>query len=216
MDEMHEQRQAMVKNQLLGRDIRDPAVLAAMARVPREEFVPEHLRHLAYADSSLPIGYEQTISQPYVVALMTEALELSSDDRVLEIGTGSGYAAAILAQIAREVYTVERQAELAEAAGRRFTALGHDNIHVLQADGTLGWPEHAPYEAIVVTAGGPRIPDPLRRQLAMGGRLVIPVGATLYAQDLIRLRRTSPDHFQRENLGAVRFVPLVGEAGWEM
>lgn len=215
MVNLDQRRREMVKDQLLARHIRDPAVLEAMAQVPREEFVPAHLRDMAYADAPLPIGREQTISQPYVVALMTEALELSPQDRVLEIGTGSGYAAAILGQIAGEVYTVERHQDLARSAADRFRELGYDNIHVLHADGTLGWPEHAPYDAIVVTAGGPEVPDPLREQLAEGGRLVIPVGSTLYSQELIRLRRIGPDRFQHENLGAVRFVPLVGEAGWE-
>lgn len=215
MADVNRRRRDMVRNQLLERGIRDPAVLEAMAQVPREEFVPEHLREMAYADAPLPIGREQTISQPYVVALMTEALELSSGDRVLEIGSGSGYAAAILGQIADQVYTVERHKELAQEAAGRFRALGYSNIHVLHGDGTLGWPEHAPYDAIVVTAGGPQVPAPLREQLAVGGRLVIPVGSTLYSQELIRLRRTAADQFQRENLGAVRFVPLVGEAGWE-
>jgi protein-L-isoaspartate(D-aspartate) O-methyltransferase len=215
MPGMEQRRQDMVKDQLLGRDISDPTVLEAMARVPREEFVPEYLRDMAYADSPLAIGQGQTISQPYVVALMTEALELSPADRVLEIGTGSGYAAALLGQIVSEVYTVERHEALAEAAAERFRRLGYDNVHVLHADGTLGWPEHAPYDAIVVTAGGPQVPDALREQLAVGGRLVIPVGPTLYSQELIRLRRVGPGRFRRENLGAVRFVPLVGEGGWE-
>jgi protein-L-isoaspartate(D-aspartate) O-methyltransferase len=212
---MERRRREMVRYQLLERDIDDPAVLEAMARVPREEFVPEDVRHLAYADAPLPIGQGQTISQPYVVALMIEALELSPGDRALEIGTGSGYAAAVLAQVADAVYTIERHEELAEAAARRFRDLGYDNIHVHHANGTLGWPEHAPYDAIVVTAGGPHVPEPLREQLAVGGRLVIPIGATLHSQELIRLRRTAPDRFRREDLGAVRFVPLVGEAGWQ-
>jgi protein-L-isoaspartate(D-aspartate) O-methyltransferase len=215
MADMQRRRQEMVRYQLLERDIDDPAVLEAMARVPREEFVPEDMRDVAYADSPLPIGSEQTISQPYVVALMIEALELSPGDRALEIGTGSGYAAAVLAQVADEVYTIERHKELAEVAARRFHRLGYDNIHVRQANGTLGWPEHAPYDAIVVTAGGPRVPDPLREQLAVGGRLVIPIGPTHHAQELIRLRHTAPGQFRREDLGAVRFVPLVGEAGWQ-
>jgi len=208
-------RQEMVRYQLLERGIDDPVVLEAMARVPREEFVPEDLRDVAYADSPLPIGNEQTISQPYVVALMIEALELSPGDRALEIGTGSGYAAAVLAQVAGEVYTIERHQGLAEVAARRFERLDYGNIHVRHANGTLGWPEHAPYDAIVVTAGGPHVPEPLREQLAVGGRLVIPIGATLHSQELIRLRRIAPDRFRREDLGAVRFVPLVGEAGWQ-
>jgi len=208
-------RDEMVQHQLAARGIRQPAVLEAMAQVPREAFVPEDLAHLAYADMPLPIGQEQTISQPYVVALMTEALELTPQARVLEIGTGSGYAAAVLSRIAAEVYTVERHQALARQALDRFQSLGYDNIHVLHGDGTLGWPDHAPYDGIVVTAGGPHIPEPLLAQLAIGGRLVIPVGQTLLTQELIRLTRTGEDKYRRESLGGVRFVPLVGEAGWQ-
>jgi len=184
--------------------------------VPREAFVPADSVQVAYADSPLPIGQGQTISQPYIVALMTEALELSPDDRVLEIGTGSGYAAAVLSRIAYEVYTVERHPRLARAAEAQFQRLGYDNIHVRVSDGTLGWADHAPYDAIVVTAGGPEIPDPLREQLAVGGRLVIPVGERPDMQQLVRVRRNSEHDYQQESLGAVRFVPLVGEAGWQV
>jgi protein-L-isoaspartate(D-aspartate) O-methyltransferase len=205
----------MVERQLAARGIRDPAVLKAMAKVPREKFVPKEWTRFAYKDSPLPIGQGQTISQPYIVALMTEALELLPGDRVLEIGAGSGYAAAILSHIAKQVYTVERHASLARVAEERFRRLGYDNIQVGHHDGTLGWVEHAPYEAIVVTAGGPEIPEPLLEQLAVGGRLVIPVGTTPQMQRLIRVRRASQDEYQRENLGAVRFVPLVGEEGWK-
>jgi protein-L-isoaspartate(D-aspartate) O-methyltransferase len=160
----------------------------------------------------LPIGQGQTISQPYIVAAMTELLEPSPEDRVLEIGTGSGYAAAILSRIVAEVYSVERLEELAEAAKNRFRRLGYDNIHVLCSDGTLGWPEHAPYDAVVVTAGAPHIPHPLKEQLAVGGRLVIPTGSSR-AQELMRIRRTAEDEYEQEDLFAVRFVPLVGAAG---
>jgi protein-L-isoaspartate(D-aspartate) O-methyltransferase len=205
----------MVENQLVARGIEHPAVLRAMAEVPREEFVPGHWVEYAYADSPLPIGKEQTISQPYIVALMTEALEPSRGDRVLEIGTGSGYAAAILSRIVDEVYTIERHGSLSDVARDRYQALGYDNIHVLHSDGTLGWPEHAPYNGIVVTAGGPAVPDPLLAQLALGGRLVIPVGSTPTVQELVRVRRIAKDEYRRENLGAVRFVPLVGERGWD-
>jgi protein-L-isoaspartate(D-aspartate) O-methyltransferase len=209
-----QQRRAMVDGQLAARGIHDPDVLRAMGEVPREAFVPPDKRRVAYADSPLPIGKGQTISQPYIVALMTEMLELSRDDRVLEIGTGSGYAAAILSRIADEVYSVERHAALAREARARFDALGYDNIHIHIGDGTLGWAEHAPYDAIVVTAGGPAVPDPLLEQLAVGGRLVIPVGGRLAMQELLRVRRVGEDEYERENLGGVRFVPLVGEAGW--
>lgn len=195
--------------------IRNPAVLDALRRVPREAFVPPELRQAAYHDSALPIGHEQTISQPFVVALMTATLELKSTDRVLEIGAGSGYAAAVLAMIAQEVYTVERDRELAETARERLRTLGFANVHVLHADGTRGWPEHAPYQAITVAAGGPDVPQPLRDQLAIGGRLVIPVGRKPSRQQLIRVRKMAEDDYRQENLGDVRFVPLVGAAGWD-
>ena len=210
-----ESRKKMVENQLVARGIEHPAVLRAMAEVPREQFVPGRWVEHAYADSPLPIGKEQTISQPYIVALMTEALEPSPGHRVLEIGTGSGYAAGILSRIVEEVYTIERHGSLADAARERYEALGYDNIYVLHSDGTLGWTEHAPYNGIVVTAGGPAVPDPLLAQLAIGGRLVIPVGSTPTVQELVRVRRIAEGEYRRENLGAVRFVPLVGERGWD-
>ena len=216
MAQLDELRKEMVERQLVVRGIQDPGVLRAMGQVPREAFVPKHLQHLAYADSPLPIGEEQTISQPYIVALMTEAMEVLEEDRVLEIGTGSGYAAAVLGQIAAEVYTVERHASLARTARRRFEELGYDNVHVRHGDGTLGWAAHAPYNGIVVTAGGPQVPHPLLEQLAIGGCLVIPVGPSHYSQELVRIRRTSETNYHRENLGAVRFVPLVGSEGWEV
>jgi protein-L-isoaspartate(D-aspartate) O-methyltransferase len=205
----------MVQRQLVANGIQDPAVLAAMGQVPREAFVPAGKARFAYADTALPIDQGQTISQPYVVALMTEVLELESDDRALEIGTGSGYAAAVLSRIASEVFTVERHARLARQAQARFRQLGYDNIHVRVGDGTLGWAEHAPYDGIVVTAGGPEIPDPLLQQLADGGYLVIPIGARPQIQQLVRVQRTGPARYDHENLGGVRFVPLVGEAGWQ-
>jgi protein-L-isoaspartate(D-aspartate) O-methyltransferase len=207
-------RRQMVNTQLAARGIRDPDVIEAMSTVPREVFVPIDRIEFAYADSPLPIGQGQTISQPYIVALMTEALELSPDDRALEVGTGSGYAAAVLSRVAYEVYTVERHPRLARAAESQFQRLGYDNIRVRVGDGTLGWAEYAPYDAIVVTAGGPEIPAPLQEQLAVGGRLVIPVGASPDMQQLVRVRRTSREDCRQENLGGVRFVPLVGEAGW--
>jgi protein-L-isoaspartate(D-aspartate) O-methyltransferase len=216
MDDFAALRRRMVNTQLAARGIRDPDVLEAMNTVPREAFVPADQAPFAYADSALPIGQGQTISQPYIVALMTEALELAAEERVLEIGTGSGYAAAVLSRIAKEVYTVERHVKLARAAEARFRQLGYDNIQIHVGDGTLGWAEYAPYDAIVVTAGGPEIPELLVEQLEMGGRLVIPVGPTRNLQELIRIRRTSESDFERENLGGVRFVPLVGEAGWKV
>lgn len=206
-----------MRRQLSGRGIEDPKVLSAMGRVPRECFVPHRLRDRAYDDSPLPIGKGQTISQPYVVAYMIEALELDGDERVLDVGTGSGYAAAVLAEIVPEVYTVERFEELAETARETLVELGYDNVRVRHGDGTKGWPEAAPFDGIVVSAGGPEIPGPLRGQLAVGGRLVMPVGRTPHAQELIRLVRAEDEEvgYREENLGAVRFVPLVGSDGWK-
>ncbi|MEX0679501.1 MAG: protein-L-isoaspartate(D-aspartate) O-methyltransferase, partial [Pirellulales bacterium] len=210
-----EQRQQLVERQIRGRGVSDPAVLAAIESVPREAFLPPELAEFAYLDRALPIEKGQTISQPYIVALMTEALQLKPQDRVLEVGTGSGYAAAILARIAREVYTVERHAELADQADRRLREQGFTNVHLLHGDGTLGWPQHAPYDAIVVAAGGPEVPRPLLDQLAIGGRLVIPVGEEKTLQSLVRVTRTGRNDYHREELCDVRFVPLVGAGGWE-
>ncbi len=207
-------RRRMVDSQLASRGIRHPGVLRAMAAVPRERFVPELDAPDAYADSALPIGQGQTISQPYVVALMIEALAPEAAHRVLEIGTGSGYAAAVLAELVGEVYTVERLETLAAAARARLASLGYRNVHVVQGDGTLGWPEQAPYDGIVVTAGGPEVPAPLLPQLRVGGHLVVPVGPTLRSQELVRVTRRAADEYARESLGPVAFVPLIGEAGW--
>lgn len=211
---MHSRANQMVDRQIAGRGVRDPRVLEAMRTVPREAFVSEHLAESAYDDSPLPIGEEQTISQPYVVALMTEALEIRPEDTVLEIGAGSGYSAAILSRIAAEVYTVERHASLAREAEERLARLGYANVHILHGDGTLGWPEHAPYDAIVVAAGGPAVPPALLDQLAEGGRLVIPIGPDPRNQDLVRVRRRAEGGTVRELLGPVRFVPLIGAQGW--
>jgi protein-L-isoaspartate(D-aspartate) O-methyltransferase len=207
-------REIMIREHLMGRGIRDPAVLAAMRQVPREAFVDAGMQELAYEDHPLPIAEGQTISQPYIVAYMIEALELSWKERVLEIGTGSGYAAAVLSRIVDTVYSVERLEELARSARQRLERLGYTNVIVFEGDGTLGWPEHAPFDAIVVTAGAPRVPKPLLRQLARGGRLVIPVGASSYLQSLIRVRRLGDDEYRYEDLCGVRFVPLVGAEGW--
>jgi protein-L-isoaspartate(D-aspartate) O-methyltransferase len=207
-------RQQMIRQQLARRGIRNPLLTRAMATVPRERFVPAGLEEFAYDDSPLPIGAEQTISQPYIVALMTEALELKHEDRILEIGTGSGYAAAVLAEIAGEVYSVERHCALADAACARLAALGYSNVHVRCGDGTLGWPENAPFDAIAVTACGPEVPQALRTQLAVGGRLVIPVGGAGRTQRLLKIRRSGAHDFVESDLGPVRFVPLIGEQGW--
>ncbi len=199
----------MVEQQLRRRGIDDPELTEAMSRVPREKFLPPALAEFAYEDSPLPIAAEQTISQPYIVALMTQAAELDRDDRVLEIGTGSGYAAAVLSEVAAEVFTVERHRRLADAARDRLEALGYRNVQVRCGDGTRGWPEEAPFDAIVVTAGGPEIPAALREQLAVGGRLVMPVGGFERQQRLKLLRREDRDTYREADLGPVRFVPLV-------
>lgn len=201
-------------NVLKRRGIKDKAVLDAMATVPREQFVGMDLAEFAYDDTPLPIDEGQTISQPYIVALMVEAMQIGPDDRVLEVGTGSGYAAAILSRIAGEVYTIERHRSLAHLAESRLEKLGYDNVKVLCGDGTLGWPEHAPYDAIVVAAGGPEAPRSLIEQLSIGGRLVIPAGPSPAQQELLRVTRIDATQIEIEELGAVRFVPLIGEEGW--
>jgi protein-L-isoaspartate(D-aspartate) O-methyltransferase len=214
MTDFNQLRQKMIDDQLLARGLHDQTVLDAINAVPREEFVPTELVELAYGDTPLPIAASQTISQPYVVALMTAALELKTTDRVLEVGTGSGYAAAVLAEIVTQVYTIERHKILADGARNKLEELGYENIRVLHGDGSLGWPEHAPFDAIVVTAGGPEVPEPLKRQLAIGGCLVIPVGTSLHTQALMLVKRISEHAYQQEDLGGVRFVPLIGAAGW--
>ncbi|HHQ13666.1 MAG TPA: protein-L-isoaspartate(D-aspartate) O-methyltransferase [Chromatiales bacterium] len=207
-------RQAMVERQLEARGIRSEPVLQAMGKVEREGYVPSYLGEFAYDDTPLPIEEEQTISQPYIVAVMLEAMDLHGGERVLEIGTGSGYAAAVLAEIAAEVYTIERHERLAWTALARLQRDGYSNVHVRCGDGTLGWPEAAPFDAIVVAAGGPEVPKSLREQLAIGGRLVIPVGETVGLQKLLRITRKGQDEYETEELASVRFVPLVGEEGW--
>ena len=197
----------------LSTEIKDERVLAAMARVPRERFVPPHSQHMAYADMPLPIGLEQTISQPFIVALMTEALELTGNEKVLEVGAGSGYQAAILAELAQRVITTERLTVLAETAGNVLTDLDYTNVEVYVAEESLGWPSLAPYDAIVVTAGAPRVPVDLLNQLAIGGRLVIPVGSR-YAQELYKITRGKKKNVV-ESLGGCRFVSLIGKDAWE-
>ena len=215
MGSFEDLRQQMVDYQLAARGLHDQIVLDAVNKVSREEFVPTELVEFAYQDTPLPIPASQTISQPYIVALMTAALELKPSDRALEVGTGSGYAAAVLAEIASEVYTVERHKILADSARQRLQQLGYKNTFVLHGDGTLGWSEYAPFDAIVVAAGGPEVPRQLKEQLAIGGRLVIPVGTSLRSQHLIKVTRTSKNDYVEEDLGGVRFVPLIGAAGWE-
>jgi protein-L-isoaspartate(D-aspartate) O-methyltransferase len=185
-----------------------------MRTVPRERFVPASLAKFAHDDGPLPIGHDQTISQPYIVAVMTQAAGLEPGARALEIGTGSGYGAAVLSHIAAEVYTVERVGALADEARDRLARLGYANVHVLEGDGTLGWEAHAPYDAIVVTAGGPRVPKALLDQLAVGGRLIMPVGPATRHQRLVRVTRTDVQEYKYEDLEEVAFVPLIGAEGW--
>ncbi|MEJ2435831.1 MAG: protein-L-isoaspartate(D-aspartate) O-methyltransferase, partial [Pseudolabrys sp.] len=206
-------RREMVEQHIRARGVRAENVLAAMGKVPREAFLPPALYEFAYEDASLPIAAAQTISQPYIVALMTEALALAGGEKVLEIGTGSGYAAAVLAEIAAQVYTVERVGQLAEKAAAALSELGYRNIHVLHGDGTRGWPEHAPYDAIVVAAGGAEVPHALRRHLKVGGRMVIPVGSDARTQELTRITLVSEDEYEQEDLADVSFVPLLGAQG---
>ncbi|MGB5626948.1 MAG: protein-L-isoaspartate(D-aspartate) O-methyltransferase [Woeseiaceae bacterium] len=207
-------RERMVKRQIAGRGVKSEKVLDAMRKVPRERFLPKGQGVWAYDDNPLPIGDGQTISQPYVVAYMTEALSLEGAEKVLEIGTGSGYATAILAEIAAEVYTIERIEGLATMASRILDELGYTNVHVRHGDGTLGWPDQAPFDGIVVTAAGPEAPETLKQQLKIGGRLVIPVGESRWYQQVVRITRVAEAEFETEDLLPVRFVPLIGEKGW--
>ncbi len=211
-DKNAEARRRMVERQLKARDVRDERVLEAMSDVPRHRFVPPEYQTSAYADGPLPIGEGQTISQPYIVGYMSQLLELTPEDRVLEIGTGSGYQAAVLGHLADEVYTVERVPGLAARARETLEELGFENVHVVQRDGSGGLPEQAPYDAIIVTAAAPEAPQPLKAQLADGGRLVVPVGSR-GGQVLERWIRRGED-VRRERLAPVAFVPLLGDHGW--
>lgn len=206
-------REMMVRTQLVARGIRDERVLDAMRRVPRHLFVSEGVRGRAYDDAALPAGEGQTISQPYIVAIMTELLELRGGEKVLEIGTGSGYQAAVLAELAYEVFTMERRGALARKAENNLASLGYDNVHCLVGDGTLGWPAEAPYERILVTAGAPRVPPPLIEQLAEGGVMVAPVG-DFFSQQLVKLRNKGRRLETERHIPCV-FVPLVGAEGWQ-
>jgi len=197
----------------LGTEIRDKRVLEAMTRIPREQFIPPEERHLAYEDKPLPIGFDQTISQPLIIAMMTEALELTGNEKVLEVGTGSGYQAAILAELARLVITTERLSPLAEAAKEVLDRLGYTNVEIHLAEETLGWQKQAPYDAIIVTAGAPRVPPDLLAQLTVGGRMIIPVGSR-YLQELRKVtKHKKKDVIQ--DLGGCRFVSLIGKDAWE-
>jgi protein-L-isoaspartate(D-aspartate) O-methyltransferase len=207
-------RNRMVEAQIARRGVRDPAVLAAMRSVPREAFISPGFEEFAYEDSALPIAEGQTISQPYIVAAMVAAAKLEENDKVLEVGAGSGYTAAVISRIAAKVFAIERLAPLAQAARERMRVLGYGNVELKTGDGSNGWPEQAPFDAILVSAGGPRIPEPLKHQLAIGGRLVIPIGP-MDEQRLVRLTRTGEANFQQDDLDAVRFVKLIGAGGWE-
>ncbi len=203
----------MVQDQVVARGIKDQRVIEAMRHVPRHLFVEEALQGQAYNDRPLPIGDKQTISQPYMVALMTEVLALTGREKVLEVGTGSGYQTAILAECAAKVFSVERIRTLAIRARKLLLDLGYSNVEVKFSDGTVGWPEESPFDAIMVTAGAPTIPQPLIDQLKVGGRMSIPVGES-QVQDLIRITRTE-DGVKKENFGGCRFVRLIGKYGWE-
>lgn len=208
-----QERHRMVVKQLIPRGITSPLVLAAMEAVPRHSFVPQPLTGMAYSDGPLPIGEGQTISQPYIVALMIETAQIHTKAKVLEIGTGSGYSAAVLAHMGATVYTIERLPALSARAKETLDHLGYRQVSCIVADGTLGWPSEAPYDAIIVTAGAPAVPDTLRNQLAIGGVLVIPVGDAI-VQHLLRIERLGPEDYREQAIEAVRFVPLIGQEGW--
>lgn len=208
-------RQRMVHHQIRGRGVDDPRLLEAMETVPRERFVDEKFQMLAYRDGPVPIGHGQTISQPYVVALMTMALQVKPGDRILEVGTGSGYQAAVLAQMGAKVFTVERFDDLAEKARHRLAEAGYNDVAVMTGDGSRGLDEHAPFDGILVTAAGPTIPTTLLEQLRPGAHLVIPVEETKGRQRLVCITRRTDGRYDRKDLGQVAFVPLIGEEGWE-
>jgi protein-L-isoaspartate(D-aspartate) O-methyltransferase len=206
-------RNQMIEAQIAHRGLRDPRILAAMRTVPRELFIDPRYKQMAYEDGALPIPEGQSISQPYIVAAMLQAAELHDTDRVLEVGAGSGYTAALLGRVADRVFAIERHPSLTDAARERLRALGYDNVELKTGDGGLGWADAAPFDAIIVSAGGPRVPESLKNQLAIGGRLIMPVGQQ-DEQRLMRLTRAGRKEFELENLGAVRFVKLLGAEGW--
>jgi protein-L-isoaspartate(D-aspartate) O-methyltransferase len=208
-------REAMVERQIAARGIADPLLLGAMREVPREAFVPDALASQAYEDIPLPIEAGQTISQPYIVAVMIAAAGIGPGARVLEIGAGSGYAAAVIGRIAACVIAIERHGELADLAEARMRQLGYDNVRIVQGDGSAGLPDEAPFDAILAAASGSHVPEPLKAQLAIGGTLVMPVGEPGAVQDLVAVSRTGEDAWETRNLGPVRFVPLIGAEGWD-
>ena len=207
-------RETMVERQIAARNITDPLLLAAFRQVPREKFVRAASAAQAYGDHPLPIEAGQTISQPYIVALMIDAAAIRPGDRVLEIGAGSGYAAAVMSRIAAEVIAIERQPELVTSARRRIAGLGYDNVEIVEGDGTKGWPEGAPYDAILAAASGSHVPKPLIDQLVPGGRLVMPLGEPGWVQQLVKVTKKQDGSIEQADLGSVRFVPLIGEEGW--
>jgi protein-L-isoaspartate(D-aspartate) O-methyltransferase len=209
------EREAMVDRQLRRRGISDQHILDAFLAVPREEFIGAEHAHLAYGDHPLPIEAGQTISQPYIVALMIEAAEISAGDKVLEVGAGSGYAAAVISRIAERVIAIERQHELVEIASGRVQRLGYDNIQIVEGDGTKGWPDEAPFDAILAAASGTHVPRALIDQLADDGCIVMPLGGTGWAQQLVKVKKRPGGGLEQQNLGGVRFVPLIGEEGWK-
>ena len=214
MTDFAAEREAMVERQIASRGIREPRILEAFRAVPREEFLAPDYRDIAYGDHPLPIEAGQTISQPYIVALMIQAAEMKFGDRVLEVGAGSGYAAAVMSRIAGEVIAIERQPDLVKVAQERMQRLGYDNVRILEGDGTRGWPAEAPYDAILAAASGSHVPPAWLEQLADGGRIVMPVGEPSFVQKLIKVTKGPAGKLITEELGAVRFVPLIGEEGW--
>jgi protein-L-isoaspartate(D-aspartate) O-methyltransferase len=214
MSDFADLRGQMVRRQIEARGIFDALILDAFREVPREEFVDEEHRRWAYDDNPLPIEAGQTISQPYIVALMIEAAAIGPGDKVLEVGAGSGYAAAVISRIADRVVAIERHGELAKIARERMARLGYDNVRILQGDGTRGCPDEAPFDAILAAASGSHVPKPLVDQLAPGGRLVMPVGDPGFVQELVKVTKRPDGTTSQENLGGVRFVPLIGEEGW--
>jgi protein-L-isoaspartate(D-aspartate) O-methyltransferase len=215
MDDFAAAREAMVRRQIEARGIANPRLLAAMREVPREAFVPGHLAAMAHDDMPLPIEAGQTISQPYIVALMIDAARIAPGHKVLEIGAGSGYAAAVMGRIAGEVIAIERHAALARLAATRMERLGYDNVRIVEGDGSAGMPEEAPFDAILAAASGPRVPEALKRQLGVGGTLVMPLGEPGAVQNLVRVTRADEENYRSATLCEVRFVPLIGEQGWD-
>ncbi|HKP33368.1 MAG TPA: protein-L-isoaspartate(D-aspartate) O-methyltransferase [Sphingomicrobium sp.] len=214
MTDFASEREAMVERQLKRRGITEPAILDAFRAVPREAFISDEYTHLAYGDHPLPIEANQTISQPYIVALMIEAAAIKPGDVVLEVGAGSGYAAAVISRIAAKVVGIERQHDLVDVARERLQRLGYDNVEIIEGDGTKGCREQAPFDAILAAASGSHVPRPLVEQLAPGGRIVMPLGEPGWVQELVKVTKQEDGILKQENLGGVRFVPLIGEEGW--